>query len=178
MINPLTQEPITNDQLKSISALAEKQKSLEQVIEETEKALSTLQDQLRDIQEVKLPNAMLEIGMESFSLADGTKITVSKFYSGSVTNPEAYDWLRKQGHDDIIKNQVIVAFGKGEDERANTLLAELIKSHYNPDHKISIHPQTLKSFIKERIEGGESLPAEYFAIFVGNRAKITMAKSK
>ena len=34
----------------------------------------------------------------------------------------AYEWLRDQGLGDIIKNNVFVTFGKGEDNKAKQLI--------------------------------------------------------
>ena len=53
-------------------------------------------------------------------------IDVKPTYGASilVANREAaYEWLRDHGYDDIIKNDVSVSFGRGEDDMAGSFKA-------------------------------------------------------
>jgi hypothetical protein len=70
-----------------------------------------------------LPAAMEELGMRSFTLEDGAKVEVRQLYGASIPIPrkaEAFEWLRNQGFDDIIKNSVTCVFGRGEDDKASS----------------------------------------------------------
>ena len=69
----------------------------------------------------EMPSMLAEIGMSSFALDDGSTVEVKQTYGASILvdkRPEAYDWLRDNGHDDIIKNTVLCQFGRGEDDQA------------------------------------------------------------
>ena len=61
--------------------------------------------------------------------------------------------LRDNGYDDIIKNNVSVSFGRGEDEIANAFKAVVEKEGYIPQQDTSIHAGTLKAFVRERRSG-------------------------
>lgn len=179
MNNPLTQQPVTDDQLKSIVDLALRQQDLEAQRKNLEERLDKISTQIRQVQEGLLPEAMLAIGMESFVMSDGTSIDINKFYAAKIPEDkasEAFAWLRKNGHEAIIKREIKCQFGKGEDEKANAIKVMLMGAGVVPSDKAGVHPQTLKAFVKERIEGGQELPTDVFGVFVGNRAKLTPAK--
>lgn len=63
-----------------------------------------------------------EIGLTRFDLDDGSVVTVKPTYGGYIKHDnkeEAHKWLKDHGHDDLIKNQITVAFGRGEDAKAS-----------------------------------------------------------
>ena len=85
---------------------------------------------------------------------------------------EVYAWLRENNLDDIIKNDVIVSFGKGEDNVAGHVVGMLEEQGFHPEQKTHIHPATLKAFVKERIENGKPIDLDMFGAFVANAAEI------
>ena len=165
----------TEEALTRIAQLAQVQQSAEQEVENLEDALKAAKIRLRQVQEKDLPDAILECGVTEFKLLNGAKITVKKFYQGKIA-PEyaddAFSWLKDHGHDDIIKNEVALSFGKGEDEDAVEVMQLLKDAGYSPSNKKGVHPMTLKAFIKEMIEAGEPLPLETFGVYIGNKATI------
>ena len=126
-----------------------------------------------------MPAMLAEIGMASFSLDDGSTIDVKQTYGASIRvekRPEAFEWLRDNGYDDIIKNTVACQFGRGEDDQASAFAAFAQQQGYAPDQKTEVHPQTLRAFVKERCEAGEEFPMELFGAWIGQRAVITRGK--
>ncbi|TAK94338.1 hypothetical protein EPO05_06485 [Patescibacteria group bacterium] len=179
MTNELTGQEVSDDKLRSIAHLANAQLAYEGMVAKLEKQLEDVNARLREVRETLLPDAMLEVGMSSFTLADGTKIQVDKFYQAKIPDDKqsfAFAWLRQTGNDSLIKREVKCLFGKGEDAEAARAIQVLSTMGFNPADKSSVHPQTLKSFVRERIENGEELPTELFGVYVGNRAKLTPAK--
>lgn len=165
----------TKDQLSTLSDLASVQVNLETSIFELEKKLSELKSQLKSVSEVSIPDYMQECGISEFKLTDGHKITVKPFYQGSISpenSEHAFEWLRKNNHDDLIKNNVSLTFGKGEDNLAEDLLIILGNLGYSPDHKKTVHPQTLKAFIREQVESGVDFPMPLFNAYIGRKATI------
>ena len=146
---------------------------LEQTLkEEKKKALLKLTDE-------EMPSMLAEIGMASFALDDGSTVEVKQTYGASILvskRPEAYDWLRDHGHDDIIKNTVLCQFGRGEDDQAGAFAAFAQTQGFIPEQKTEVHPQTLRAFVKERCEAGEEFPMELFGAWVGQRAVIKRSK--
>ena len=168
-------EKVDQEGLTSIAALAsqirdkeENVKSLEQQLKDEKKALLKLTDE-------DMPAMLAEIGISSFSLDDGSQVEVKQTYGASIlvdNRPKAYEWLRDNGYDDIIKNTVLCQFGRGEDDQASSFAAFAQKQGYVPEQKTEIHPQTLRAFVKERVEEGDSFPMELFGAWVGQRAVI------
>ena len=63
-------------------------------------------------------------------------------------------------------------FGKGEDSKAVAVLELLKANGYVAANEKSIHPMTLKAFIREMVESGADLPLETFGVYIGNKAEI------
>ena len=177
--NELTGEEISSEDLMGIADLVKAQVNLEQQIAKASESLQEMQDTLRRISETTIPEAMMAIGLSEVKLQTGESVTIKKYYSASIPgerSTEALAWLRKTGNDDIIKNNVICQFGKGEDDVA-TLAVELLRSKgLTPEQKTFVHPMTLKSFVKERIENAQELPQELFGVYVGNKTVIKQPK--
>jgi hypothetical protein len=49
---------------------------------------------------------------------------------------DAYNWLRENGLGDIIKNNVSVTFGRGEDDKAQQLLDLAASNGFEPQSEI------------------------------------------
>lgn len=172
-------DKIDQQGLTSVAALARtirdkesKISDLEQELKEEKKALIKLTDE-------EMPSMLAEIGMSSFALDDGSTVEVKQTYGASILvekRPEAYEWLRDNGYDDIIKNTVACQFGRGEDDQASAFAAFAQQQGYVPDQKTEVHPQTLRAFVKERCEAGEEFPMELFGAWVGQRAVIKRGK--
>ena len=146
--------------------------ALEQKLKDEKKALLKLTDE-------ELPTMLAEIGLTSMKLDDGSEVTVKPTYGASIlvdNRPAAYEWLREHGHDDIIKNTVACAFGRGEDDQASAFKAFAEKQGYYAEQKTEIHPQTLRAFVKERVESGNEFPMELFGAYVGQRAVVKRSK--
>jgi hypothetical protein len=106
-------------------------------------------------------------------------VTVKQTYGASIlvdNRPAAYDWLREHGYDDIIKNTVACQFGRGEDDQASAFKAFAEKEGYLAEQKTEIHPQTLRAFVKERVESGDEFPMELFGAYIGQRAVVKGSK--
>ena len=84
----------------------------------------------------------------------------------------AYNWLRKNGLGDIIKNEVAVQFGKGEDNKAEQLLTLAEQEGYEPTQKQKVEPMTLKALYRERVEAGLDMTSQVFNVFIKDQTKI------
>tara|TARA_R100000734_G_C3319266_1_gene114815 strand:+ start:12429 stop:13007 length:579 start_codon:yes stop_codon:yes gene_type:complete len=168
-----------NPALKTIAELAEKIQSQEQQVADTEEKLKKQKEELRNLQNEELPSLMQEIGFKKFELEDGSSVNIKEIYAGSISQAnkeKAFNWLRQNKFDDIIKNTVTTAFGKGEDTAAQNFMDIAEQAGYTPVQKTEVHPQTLKAFIKERVEGGDEFPMELFGAYIGYKAEIKKYK--
>ena len=171
---------LDDNELKTLSENITRFLRIGGMIGNTEERLRKLKEQYRQLSEEDLPQKMAELGMQDMRFEDGSRITIDMFYATRINKNNrdaAHAWLREQGHGDIIKNQVSVSFGKGEDDTALETMTLLEKEGLFPDQKESVHPSTLKAFVKERIESGDNAftpdTQKLFSVYQGKRTKIT-----
>lgn len=179
MKNMLTDQTISDDALKELVTLARDQWRLEVQARQLEEQLERTNQKYRELTEKTIPDKMMELGMEAMTLKDGSKLSVHKFYAASIPPDlaeRAFKWLRENQHDGLIKSKIDVTLGRGEDEMASKIIAFLKKLHANYVEKESVHPQTLKAFVREMIEGGKPIPLDLLGVHVGSRSKLTPPK--
>ena len=172
------------DRIDSVKAVADPNalsqkvielKDLEDEIANAEESIKKLKEQARIISHVEIPQMMETMNIKKLKLKDGETVEVGKFYSASIpeANKEAaFEWLRNNGLGDIIKNDVIVTFGRGEDNKASNYANLARGQGFEPIQKVGVNPQTLKATLRERVESGLNMPSEIFKTFVGNQTKI------
>lgn len=168
-----------SENIKSLSNEVQKMESLSKEIEDIEENLKKKKKDLDVISGEVIPTMMSEMGLSQLKLMDGSQIDVKPFYNATITvanRESAFNWLRQNGLGDIIKNEVVVSFGRGEDNKAAEY-AELAKSQgLQPAQKLKVEPMTLKALVRQRIEAGQEMPTEIFSIFVGNKTTIKRKK--
>ena len=126
-----------------------------------------------------IPTMMQEMNISTLKLSDGTSVEVKPVYGASIPadkKEEAYKWLRENGLGDLIKNEVTVAFGRSEDNKAQQYAVLAQGQGYEPIQKLKVEPMTLKALVRERIEAGLDMPSDLFNLFTSNRTKITRSK--
>jgi len=172
-------EKIDQNGLTSVAGLARLIRDTEATVEKLEESLKTCKKDLQKLTDEEMPAMLAEMGISSFSLDDGSTVQVKQTYGASIlvkNRPDAYNWLRDKGYDDIIKNTVVCQFGRGKDDRASSFSAFAEQQGFIPEQKTEVHPQTLRAFVKERCEAGEDFPMELFGAWVGQSAVIKRGK--
>jgi len=165
---------VDTGQGKQLSDLVRALRSVEQQIEDTENHLKALKQQKHRLSVENIPAVMDEMGVERIDV-DGVTVSRKMMVHASIPvdrKDDAFSWLREQGLDDIIKNDIVVSFGKGEDNMAGDVVGMLQDRGFDPQTKTHIHPSTLKAFVKERIESGKPIDLDMFGAFVANAAEI------
>ena len=122
-----------------------------------------------------IPTMMTEMNISTLKLSDGSAVEVRPIYGASISpnNREAaFNWLRDNDLGDIIKNEITVSFGRGEDNKAAQYASLAQGQGYEPAQKLKVEPMTLKALLRERSEAGQEMPSELFNTFVGNQTKI------
>ena len=172
-------ESTDTGRLSDVSALASKIIQTENKVKFLEEELKETKKQLLELTDQDLPAAMEEINMESFTLSDGSEVKITPTYGGTIKisdRPQAHTWLRENGYGDLVKNTISAVFGKGEDNLATDFYQSALEKGFNVDKKESVHPATLKSWVKEMTENGSEFPSDLFGAFIGKRAKIVKGK--
>ena len=170
----------TEEGLAEVVQLAMKQLALEEHLAALADMVSEATQNLKELAEKTLPEKMNAMGLTEFKLDNGYKIVIKKMYFGSISETNAipaFEWLKKEGHDDIIKNKVQCDFGRGEEEKAEKLVKLLQENEVQFESKKFVHPQTLKAFVKEQMTAGkEGFPTDLFGAFTLDKSSVVVPK--
>ena len=170
------QDLIEKTDIQTLASYCKELQSYESEIAKLEELVKHKKQQADKIGSEIIPNLLAEQGLSSLKLADGSSIDIRKSYNCTIKKDEmesAYNWLRNNGLGDLIKNEVAVQFGKGEDNKAEKFLSLAVQESYEPTQKQKVEPMTLKALYRERIEAGLDMPSQFFNIFVKDQTKIS-----
>lgn len=196
-------EDLPDDKLSAVSDAAFALHAAQAEVVAIELQLSAAKARVQQIEQSDLPQAMLAMGMEKFTLTNGDTVKIVDVVNASITEenqPLAFAWLRRTGNDSIIKRLVGAAFGKGDDKKAASL-RKIIEEKYEDTEivdKATIHSATLKSFVTERLlieaevekteretgtkvikpKGWELLPQSVFGVYTFKKAVVKTPKAK
>jgi hypothetical protein len=173
--------PTSTTDLETVRTLATELRDLETEIAELEETLKLLKGRANDLKTQELPEALGDLGMESFSLSDGFSVKINEVVSGTLPKDPAAKraalaLLAEYGLDGIIKNEISLAFGRGEDNIAKSLAAELREKGYEADVTEGVHPQTLAAAVRERLRSGEEVDTQALGIYCGRTVKTSFGK--
>ncbi len=171
----------TKDAVDRVAVLARILLAQQQNVARIEAELATAKADARRTAEVDLPELMLECGLELAKLSDGTKVEIRDEVDCAITEanrPRAHAWLEANGFGGLIKTSVIVAFPREERSEA-VALADFLFTNKQLQAEVeeSVHPSTLKSFVKERMAAGAAPPADLFSLRPYSKAKLTLPRA-
>ena len=165
--------------IQSLADQVERLEDLEARLRLQEDEIKGTKAQIQKVSGDIIPTMMSEMGLAELKLHDGSHLKVSTSYRATITeaNKEAaFNWLRKNGLGDIIKNEISVSFGRNEDNKAADYAALAQDHGYQPTQKLKVEPMTLKALVRERIEAGKEMPTEIFGVFSENKTTIKRNK--
>ena len=174
MFDDTTLDKIEENTMKSLSSLVKDLDQLTIDINKKEEELKSLKLQKHLMSTEQIPTMMDEMGVQRLDV-ENLSVSLKPLINASIPptrREEAYQWLRENDLDDIIKNDVIMSFGKGEDNMAGDIMYELEQRGMHPEKKTHIHSMTLKAFIRERVEKGLPIDLDLFGAFVARTADI------
>jgi len=159
---------------KQLSQLVRNLRNIEQQIEDAESHMKALKQEKHKLSVENIPALMDEMGLERIDV-DGLTVERKMIISASIPQDrkeDAFAWLRENGLDDIIKNDVTCSFGKGQDNLAGDVVGILQDRGFDPVTKTHVHVSTLKAFVKERVMDGKPIDLDMFGAFISNAAQI------
>ena len=174
-LEQLTTINIDTEQTKDIAKLCNELISQNRKVEEAELALKEAKAEQLRLSEDVIPAKMSEAGISALKLEDGSSVEVSPYYSAKIPEDkkaDAFQWLRDNNFGDLVKNNLTVSFGKGEDSDAQKLKSELESKGLVVDQKEDVHWQTLRGFVREQIEKNKNIPSDLFGLYIAQRTKI------
>jgi hypothetical protein len=164
------------DDAKTLSDKVIELKNLEDEIQNAEESVAKLKEKAKTLSQFEIPVMMEEMHITKLKLKDGESVEIKKIYGASIPpqhQEAAFTWLRNNGLGDIIKNDITVTFGRGEDNKASEYATLAQGQGFEPVQKIGVHPQTLKAVVRERLESGQEMPSDIIKTYAGNSTKIT-----
>lgn len=174
------EETASPDQLATLHQLAGQLDLVDLEIEQLEEQLKEAGKRAQQLRDNDLPELMLAIGMKEFTTTGGVRfklreeVRASFFAKDPLKREPAFEWLKANGHDGLIKNTVTASFGKGQEKFADAFM-EFVKEFDGPKNiaqKKDINHQTMLAFLRERLREGEAVPLEKFGAFVQKFVKI------
>jgi hypothetical protein len=167
------------ENVRSLSNYVIQLQALEDEVKIMEENLKKKKEAADKISEQVIPEIMEDMKLKTLKLQDGSGIEVKEIYGATIPVDKkegAYKWLRNNDLGDLIKNEITVSFGRGEDNKANDYASLAENNGYQPSQKMKVEPMTLKALFRERSESNLDLPSEHFNLFKGNKTKITRNK--
>ena len=172
------------DQLNAIdptelSEQIEKFNSIKAQISNAEASLKELKEQEKQLNNFTIPEIMEKMNLSTLKLKDGSELSVKKIYSATMKADKKADciqWLRNNGLGDIVKNEITVNFGQGEENKAAEYATLAKGQGYEPSQKEAVHAMTLKVTMEDWKNKGNEVPEDLFWTFDGNQTKIKNKK--
>jgi|TARA_R110000787_G_scaffold109081_5_gene217645 hypothetical protein len=172
------------DQLNAIdptklSEEIEKLNSITAQISNVEASLKELKEQEKQLNNFTIPEIMEKMNLSTLKLKDGSELSVKKIYSATMKadkKAQAIQWLRNNGLGDIVKNEITVNFGQGEENKAAEYATLAKGQGYEPSQKEAVHAMTLKVTMEDWKNKGNEVPEDLFWTFDGNQTKIKNKK--
>ena len=176
-----TKDMLDNVEVTDIAQQCILLKNKEDEIEELEEKLKAKKAEADDISSRVIPELLSEQGLSEIKLADGSKVSVKKEFRATLKKDDlaresAYQWLRDQKLGDIIKNNVFVTFGKGEDDKAKQLLNLAAENGFTPQQKSDVAWNTLTALYEERVKAVLDMPSDVFSLWIKDKTKISRKK--
>lgn len=178
MINFEADTPLPSvDMLKGISELAEMQLIREVEVERATLRLKEARQALFKIQEIELPDLMLQAGMEKFTLSNGKTVEVKETLYASIAKKNkaaALKWLETNGHGSLISENLSVPFEKGMHAQLTELI-DLLEHNGYPAFSVgeTVNTGSIKALIKELLADGIDVPLDLFGAHFARASKIT-----
>jgi hypothetical protein len=169
------------DLLQRITITCRDLKTAREDVTAAEEVLKAAQGRVRQLEEFTLPELMREAGQEMLRTMDGETVELKETLHASIpvaNLQQALKWLEEHGQGAIIKRDIRLQFGKGEDAKADSALRLILEAGLTPQDKQSVHPQTLAAVLRELIAAGEEVPLELLGAHVRTLAKVTPPKAK
>jgi hypothetical protein len=164
------------EQLQIISVYANKAIDLKRTILATEQYLETLNNELEEIEEKKIPDALKAVGMRQFEMEDGSRISIKPKFEGGVIEgtdkkgnqaellerrQKQLEWIIANGGQDLIKDEIKIKYGRSSFEEAKKTKELLKEQNIGFENRESVHAGSLGAWVKELIiDEGKIIPGE------------------
>lgn len=177
----------SDSELRDLRDMAAELVLTENEIKLAEAKLKELKKRRYELQNNLVPSRMDELGVDIVGVPGLSADVVSKFYCKANIAADweedrrerAFKYLESIGAGDIVRTEVKMYFGPGDDNVLKALL-DMIESSEIPfplvEQRKAVPWNTLTAFAKERIESGEPLDLEAIGATAGTVAQVKKRK--
>lgn len=179
------EEPVLPaERLGQLSQLAENSRKWQRTVNLLEEELKKAKEQLDKYNNDLIPKLMDDLKIAKFTTSSGVMVEVKEDIRANPGGAKDMDrflkvceWLTEQGHAALIRHEVGLAFGPGEEEAVKQVLAALEpvadQLHKPIADERSINTNTFAAFIREQLKNGIDVP-EFCNVFRQRVAKIVV----
>lgn len=148
-LEAVSNEAPAQDSLQRLNTLVNKYKEQQETIERLEEQLSQAKTAFFKTAKEDIPNLLMQNGLSEIKLPSGEKVSVKMEVAPTITNMEEFaQFLTERGEGSILKTHM--ELGKLDPSIVNSIRKMLVeKLDLYPDIKQTVHPMTLKKYIKE-----------------------------
>ena len=172
----------TDEKLSKLTSICRRLVNKKREYSDYKSLASKSYEELKDIREKEIPDAMMSLNISKFVMDDGTEIAVKDELYASINESkrkEALEWLDNNGLGDIIKHDITISFARGEHEEAERIKGVLQDNGQDSYlEKATVHPQTLKATFKDLRNKGEEIPDGLFNWYETPLAKVKLSKGE
>ena len=162
-----------------LSEAIEQLKSVGAQVLAAELKLKELKSQHDYISGFTIPQLMDKMNLKTLKLKDGSELSVKNRFFASIKadkKAEAIQWLRDNGLGDIVKNNITVTFGQGEDNKAVEYAGLAREQGFEPTQDEKVHSASLSVVMKELKDKGQDIPTDLFSSYEKNSTSVTNKK--
>jgi hypothetical protein len=173
--------PLDSSQVSDLGEACNELDNVRKTISDKEAEIKQLKDREFQLENEVIPSMIEGAGVKSLTLTDGSKVSVKDQLRANITMENedyCFSRLKELGLDDVIKNEVKLTFGRGQDSDAANLMNELQDKGLYPSNKKAVPWNTLSKLVEEQISKGSmtSVDQEKFGVFTYKKVKIERKK--
>lgn len=180
--------PPETSRLGSVVKMAHRLLMAEREVAMITRELKRASEEMDNISDCFLPELMQDARITTFTMDNGYTVAVKNVVRASIPKDnlaEGLAWLIDNGHGDLIKEEISLAFGRGDNEFVikflpwlRRFMARCGKSEVPVSDDMKVHAGTLSAFVKEQLnlEPPAELPEAILGIFRQTLATMTPPK--
>lgn len=187
----LEEKPPSDGALDLVASLALQQDEADREVRALEGQLKAAKERLRQIAEDRLPTAMADCHVRTFTTQGGLSVKVEEKFRASGLDDKsdgdegkkrplterirALEYLEDQGHGDLVKRTVQVVLGANSQDVAAELVHLLRQHRLGNQLRIEefrvVHPMTLQGHVRADLREGGDPDLELLGV-----SRVTIAK--
>ncbi len=150
------------DLLQRITAAATELAGAVKTVATIEEQLEKAKSRVLNLRTQALPQLFDEAGIPGLDIDEATRVErdTEVYCSISEANQAAAaTWLRENNLGSVVKEVIFIPIDKGDTERVKQITQVLVKNKIGFAEKSTVHPQTLKALVKERLADAKPIGA-------------------